>query len=84
MSATSIGIFITKVCRKDIPSLYLVMMTAPLVLAFLNLISQNSSFASKKASQPSSGEIIVQAYEHICKEINLEMEKEWKLFNERL
>lgn len=74
VSASSIGIFISKVCQKEIASSFsIILMGVPIAIALLKLASESFVFYDKKIGQRSSGETIMRSYEHICREINREM-----------
>ena len=75
VSASSIGIFISKVCQKEIPlGFSAILMSVPIAIALLKLASDWFVYHDKKIGQNASGELIMKSYEHICKEINAEME----------
>lgn len=85
VSASSIAIAISKVCLKEVATSFsLILMTIPIAIALLKLASKSFSFHDKKVGQRTSGEAIMRSYEHICDEINKEMEREWTQINEDL
>ena len=75
VSASSIGIFISKVCQKEVSlGFSAILMSVPIAVALLKLASDWFVYHDKKVCQNASGELIMKSYEHICQEINAEME----------
>lgn len=85
VSASSIGIFISRLCQKEVASsLALVLTGIPIAIALLKLASESFVLHDMQVGQRTSGDTIMRSYEHICGEINREMEREWHQLNERL
>lgn len=53
----------------------MILMSVPITIALLKLASECFIYREKKACQTNSGDSIMRSYEHICSEINTEMEK---------
>lgn len=71
LSASSIGIFISKVCQKEVATKFsIILLSVPIAIALLKLVTESFVFSDKKVGQGSSGETIIRSYEHICSEIN--------------
>ena len=85
VSASSIGIFISKVCQKEVSqSFSLILMSVPIAIALLKLATDSFVYRDKTIGQNSSGQLIMQSYQHICKQINNGMQQQWKQINSDL
>lgn len=63
VSASSIGIFISKVCQKEVPMGFsLILMSVPITIAILKLASDWFVYHDKKVGQNASGEWIMRSY----------------------
>lgn len=82
-SASSIGIFIARVFKHDIPfPISLVMMGIPMTLTFINLMASAGMHIAEKVEEGEHASCkVISNFGRICQRINEQLEEEWKLVN---
>ena len=74
MSASSIGIVISRAMKHEIPTpLSILLMGVPLSLTILNLTKSNSSISGKVISKDSFNHKVMKDFTKICATINKEV-----------
>lgn len=86
-SASSIGIFIVKIFKREIPSpVSLIMMGIPIALTFVNLISPGQPHSAEKLINDDEhvNYKVINSFTRICNLINQSLEAEWKELNKNI
>ena len=78
MSASSIGLILSKAIKNDISMPFsLVLIAIPFSITIANLLKRKSFVSGKTVSEESFSHKIMKDYNNICKLINKELVKEW-------